>query len=110
MLHRKKKTCVASENPKKNACLNIPVLDDVGSCWMVKNGSMSWAKDISLFTLRFPQGEPTLDIKLRTEYFEALEVLEVVEATDLVSAVSWDDFQSWEMIMFDSFNSLDLFF
>jgi hypothetical protein len=27
------------------------------------------------------------DIKLRTEYFEALEVLEVVEATDLVSAV-----------------------
>ena len=31
--------------------------------------------------------EPTLDIKLRTEYFEALGVLEVVEATDLVSAV-----------------------
>ena len=59
------------------------MFDDVGS---VQSSLQSpcLAKDHFCTVSRM---EPTLDIKLRTEYFEALGVLEVVEATDLVSAV-----------------------
>ena len=74
-----KKWFIANENPRecvlKSWCLML--LDQLQQFQQFKPPQV-----------RSAHGTLAFDIKLRTEYFEALEVLEVVEATDLVSAGS----------------------